>query len=163
MPLSNHAPARCASLQLQHPPTPKRTTEFSSTSLVSSLEGLLTEAEVNDKKKWPIRIATKHLVKPGACRLWVVDLEWRGVVAAAGSQVTLVVVCVCCIVHAITTALSRRMLTRPLTRPCHHHTPPLHTPNNRLPWCVCASVLALPGQEQGHQGTQVPLSLKGGR
>jgi len=37
---------------------------FTSGSLYSSLEDILTEPEVNDKKKWPIRIATKHLVKP---------------------------------------------------------------------------------------------------
>lgn len=39
--------------------------EFSTSSLYSALEDILTEPEVVDKKKWPIRIATKHLVKPG--------------------------------------------------------------------------------------------------
>jgi hypothetical protein len=38
---------------------------FNSGSLYSSLEDVLTEPEIQDKKKWPIRIATKHLVKPG--------------------------------------------------------------------------------------------------
>lgn len=37
---------------------------FNSGSLYSSLEDVLTEPEIQDKKKWPIRIATKHLVKP---------------------------------------------------------------------------------------------------
>jgi hypothetical protein len=37
---------------------------FAQGSLYSSLEDILTEAEVQKKEKWPIRIATKHLVKP---------------------------------------------------------------------------------------------------
>jgi hypothetical protein len=37
---------------------------FPASSLYSSLEDVLQEPELNDKKKWPIRIATKHLVKP---------------------------------------------------------------------------------------------------
>jgi len=37
---------------------------FSTSSLYTALEDILTEPEVNNKKKWPIRIATKHLVKP---------------------------------------------------------------------------------------------------
>jgi hypothetical protein len=37
---------------------------FSQGSLYSSLEDVLTEPELQKKEKWPIRIATKHLVKP---------------------------------------------------------------------------------------------------
>lgn len=40
-------------------------TGFAQGSLYSSLEDILTEGEVQKKEKWPIRIATKHLVKPG--------------------------------------------------------------------------------------------------
>jgi len=53
-----------ADLSKMRPPC---TGGFTSSSLYSSLEDILTEPEVNDKKKWPIRIATKHLVKPGMC------------------------------------------------------------------------------------------------
>jgi hypothetical protein len=41
-------------------------TGFTQGSLYSSLEDMLTEPELQKKEKWPIRIATKHLVKPGA-------------------------------------------------------------------------------------------------
>lgn len=41
------------------------TAGFSQGSLYSSLEDVLTEPELQKKEKWPIRIATKHLVKPG--------------------------------------------------------------------------------------------------
>jgi hypothetical protein len=37
---------------------------FTQGSLYSSLEDMLTEPELQKKEKWPIRIATKHLVKP---------------------------------------------------------------------------------------------------
>lgn len=47
---------------------------FTSSGLYSSLEDILTTPEVNDKKKWPIRIATKHLVKPGAHAVRAVPL-----------------------------------------------------------------------------------------
>jgi hypothetical protein len=47
------------------------TAGFTQGSLYSSLEDVLTEPELQKKEKWPIRIATKHLVKPGE-RVWEV-------------------------------------------------------------------------------------------
>lgn len=44
-------------------------TGFTQGSLYSSLEDMLTEPELQKKEKWPIRIATKHLVKPGEQRM----------------------------------------------------------------------------------------------
>lgn len=53
----------------RHPASRPSAAGFTQGSLYSSLEDVLSEPELQKKEKWPIRIATKHLVKPG---------EWWG-------------------------------------------------------------------------------------